>query len=77
MSVKVFKSFTKSGMLAVAVDDFSVVVIDCDVKKVVRKFSGHSNKISDMVSLKNNNNLNYKKNLEFLFQRHLALTHDG
>jgi U3 small nucleolar RNA-associated protein 21 len=38
----------ESGMLAVATDDFSVVIIDCDVKKVVRKFNGHSNKISDM-----------------------------
>jgi len=35
-------------MLAVALDDFSVVVIDCDVRKVVRKFSGHFNRISDM-----------------------------
>jgi len=38
----------ESGMLAVALDDFSVVVIDCDVRKVVRKFSGHFNRISDM-----------------------------
>lgn len=36
-------------MLAVATDDFTVVVIDCDVKKVVRKFAGHRNKITDMV----------------------------
>lgn len=38
-------------MLAVATDDFTVVIIDCDVKKVVRKFQGHSNKITDMVRL--------------------------
>ncbi len=37
-------------MLAVSLDDFSVIIIDCDVKKIVRKFCGHSNKISDMVS---------------------------
>jgi hypothetical protein len=37
-------------MLAVSLDDFSVVIIDCDVKKIVRKFCGHSNKISDMVN---------------------------
>ncbi len=39
-------------MLAVSLDDFSVVIIDCDVKKIVRKFCGHSNKISDMVNKK-------------------------
>lgn len=38
----------ESGMLAIATDDFTVMIIDCDVKKIVRKFSGHSNKISDM-----------------------------
>lgn len=37
-------------MLAVSTDDFTVMIIDCDVKKIVRKFLGHSNKISDMVS---------------------------
>ena len=35
-------------MLAVSTDDFSVLVIDCDVHKIVRRFTGHSNKISDM-----------------------------
>lgn len=39
----------ESGMLAVSTDEFSVYVIDCDIKKIVRKFLGHSNKISDMV----------------------------
>ncbi|CAF1073060.1 unnamed protein product, partial [Brachionus calyciflorus] len=38
----------ESGMLSVATDDFTVLIIDCDVKKIVRKFTGHSNKISDM-----------------------------
>jgi U3 small nucleolar RNA-associated protein 21 len=41
-------------MLAVATDDFKVLVIDCDVKRVVRRFSGHKNKISDMVLRKFN-----------------------
>ena len=35
-------------MLAVALDDFSVLIIDSDLKRIVRKFSGHSNRISDM-----------------------------
>ena len=38
----------ESGMLAVALDDFSVLIIDSDLKRIVRKFSGHSNRISDM-----------------------------
>ena len=38
----------ESGMLGVATDDFSVLIIDCDTKKIIRKFNGHSNKISDM-----------------------------
>ena len=42
---------TSSGMLAVATDDFTVMIIDSDVKKLVRKFNGHSNQISDMVWL--------------------------
>ncbi len=36
-------------MLAVSTDDFSVHVIDCDVKRVVRKFNCHTNSITDMV----------------------------
>lgn len=35
-------------MLAVSLDDFSVLIIDCDTYKVVRKFTGHFNRISDM-----------------------------
>ena len=35
-------------MLAVSLEDFSVLVIDCDSFKIVRKFSGHFNKISDL-----------------------------
>lgn len=36
-------------MLAVSTDEFNVLIIDCDLKKIVRKFNAHSNKISDMV----------------------------
>jgi U3 small nucleolar RNA-associated protein 21 len=38
----------ESGMLAVSTDDFGIIIVDCDVRKVVRKFIGHSNRISDM-----------------------------
>ncbi len=39
-----------SGMLAVALDDFQISVIDTDTRRVVRKFSGHSSSITDMVN---------------------------
>jgi U3 small nucleolar RNA-associated protein 21 len=38
----------ESGLLSVATDDYSIIIVDCDSRKVIRKFSGHSNQISDM-----------------------------
>ena len=38
-----------SCMLAVSLDNFHVVVIDTDIERVVRLFTGHSNTITDMV----------------------------
>ncbi|XP_014666285.1 PREDICTED: WD repeat-containing protein 36-like [Priapulus caudatus] len=38
----------ESAMLAVALDDFSVTVIDVDIRRVVRNFSGHAGRITDM-----------------------------
>ncbi|XP_072173327.1 WD repeat-containing protein 36-like [Diadema setosum] len=38
----------ESSMLAVASDDFSVTVVDADLRRIVRKFSGHRNRITDM-----------------------------
>lgn len=43
--------FSFSAMLAVAQDDFKVVVIDTDTWKLVRIFAGHMNQINDLVSL--------------------------
>jgi hypothetical protein len=40
-----------SSMMAVARDDFHVYIIDIDTRKVVRKFIGHDNRITDMVSI--------------------------
>ncbi|XP_022111358.1 WD repeat-containing protein 36-like [Acanthaster planci] len=37
-----------SSMLAVSLDDFVVVVIDADLRRVVRRFKGHLNRITDM-----------------------------
>lgn len=39
-----------SSMLAVALDDFSVCIVDTDTRRVVRSFKGHTNSITDMVS---------------------------
>ncbi|CAH1267292.1 WDR36 [Branchiostoma lanceolatum] len=38
----------ESNMLAVACDDFMVVVVDMETRRVVRRFSGHRNRITDM-----------------------------
>ncbi|XP_072924345.1 WD repeat-containing protein 36 isoform X1 [Hemitrygon akajei] len=37
-----------SGMLAVAMDDFRIAVMDSETRKFVRRFSGHQNQINDM-----------------------------
>ncbi|KAM9801262.1 WD repeat-containing protein 36 [Neosynchiropus ocellatus] len=37
-----------SGMLALALDDFSLLVIDVETRRIVRKFGGHRGKITGM-----------------------------
>ncbi|GFS13535.1 WD repeat-containing protein 36 [Elysia marginata] len=37
-----------SSMLAVALDDFSICIVDIDTRRVVRRFAGHSAAISDL-----------------------------
>ncbi|XP_037548323.1 WD repeat-containing protein 36 [Nematolebias whitei] len=37
-----------SGMVAVALDDFTLVVVDMETRRVVRKFAGHHGNITDM-----------------------------
>ena len=37
-------------MLAVGMDDFVVVIVDIDLRRVVRRFKGHQNRVTDMVS---------------------------
>ena len=41
---------TFSALMAVALDDFTIKIVDIDIKRVVRQFSGHRNRITDMVS---------------------------
>ncbi len=47
-SVNQIQLHRESAMMAIALDDFTIVIVDCDIKRIVRKFSGHFNKISDM-----------------------------
>ncbi|XP_062290351.1 WD repeat-containing protein 36 [Scomber scombrus] len=37
-----------SGMLALALDDFTLLVVDTETRRVVRKFAGHHGNINDM-----------------------------
>ncbi|XP_056602889.1 WD repeat-containing protein 36 [Triplophysa dalaica] len=37
-----------SGMLAIALDDFVVNILDMETRRIVRKFSGHRGQINDM-----------------------------
>ena len=39
-----------SSLLAVCLDDFEIHVVDIDMRRVVRIFRGHTNRITDMVS---------------------------
>lgn len=46
-SILLFRGHRESSMLCVALEDFSVFVIDYDTKNIVRKFIGHSAPITD------------------------------
>lgn len=37
-------------MLAMALDDFSVCIVDVDIRRIVRTFTGHAGKLTDTVS---------------------------
>ncbi|XP_026212164.1 WD repeat-containing protein 36 [Anabas testudineus] len=37
-----------SGMLALALDDFTLLVVDIETRRIVRKFTGHHGNINDM-----------------------------
>jgi U3 small nucleolar RNA-associated protein 21 len=38
-------------MLAVSLDDFRIMIIDVDTRKIVRTFNGHQNVITDLVRI--------------------------
>ncbi|CAG8442794.1 7967_t:CDS:10 [Ambispora gerdemannii] len=46
--ITILKCQTESNLLAIASDDFTIRVIDVDTRKIVRAFSGHRNRITDL-----------------------------
>lgn len=46
-SVLMFRGHRESSMLCIALEDFSIYVVDYDTKNIVRKFVGHSAPITD------------------------------
>ncbi|CAG8455276.1 13892_t:CDS:10 [Ambispora leptoticha] len=46
--VTILKYQTESNLLATASDDLTIRVIDVDTRKIVRAFSGHRNRITDL-----------------------------
>ncbi|KAF5270441.1 hypothetical protein FQR65_LT05629 [Abscondita terminalis] len=46
-SISFFRAHHETSMLAVALEDFTVLLVDIDTRTVVRKFEGHSAQITD------------------------------
>lgn len=42
-----FRAHSESSMLCIALENFSLHILDCDTRVVVRKFSGHTAQITD------------------------------
>ena len=38
-------------MLAVSCDNFAVLIVDTDTRRIVRTFKGHTNQVTDMVGV--------------------------
>lgn len=45
--VCMFRAHRESAMLCVALEDFSLNILDCETKAIVRKFTGHTGQIND------------------------------
>ncbi|PNF25274.1 hypothetical protein B7P43_G12585 [Cryptotermes secundus] len=46
-SVSFFRAHHDSSMLAAALEDFTIIVVDLDTRTVVRKFQGHKSRLTD------------------------------
>lgn len=49
VSLTLKRQLAFSGMLAVALDDFTISIFDLEMKRIVRHFSGQRGQINDMV----------------------------
>lgn len=47
-AIIMFRGHRDSSMLGVVLEDFTVNLIDCDTKTIIRKFAGHSAAITDV-----------------------------
>lgn len=45
--VSMFRSHRESAMVCIALEDFSISILDCDTKAIIRKFEGHTARIND------------------------------
>lgn len=65
-------------MLALALDDFTVLVVDTETRRVVRKFSGHRGIVNDMVGQVDGSQVaGDENNSRLFFFRLSALMADG
>lgn len=46
--VCLMRAHRESSMLCIVLEDFSVNILDCDTKTIVRKFTGHTGRITDV-----------------------------
>ncbi|XP_072399181.1 WD repeat-containing protein 36 [Diabrotica undecimpunctata] len=46
-TISFFRSHRESSMLAIAMEDYSLNIMDIDTKRVVRKFTGHTAQLTD------------------------------
>lgn len=46
-SIVMFRGHRESSMLCVVLEDFSIFIVDYDIKRIVRKFVGHTGPVTD------------------------------
>lgn len=46
-SVEWLRSHRENSLFAVALQDFTIIVIDLDMRRIVRQFDGHTGRLTD------------------------------
>jgi hypothetical protein len=66
-----YKSYTVKPVLnrTVSLDDFRIMIIDVDTRKIVRTFNGHQNVITDLVRIYILMSSNDTANMELLKEK--------